>query len=144
MLLFVACSDEYVFQDHKVIPNEKWKADNDLTFVLTISDTTTSYRLGFTIRYNDKYAYQNLYMFLKTTLPNGKQVIDTVSCDLFEQDGNPLGKGNRIKERSVIYGTLNFPMVGKYTMKVIHAMRKDTLDGINSIGMFLSEVKVNK
>ena len=75
MLLFVACSDEYVFQDHKVIPNEKWKADNDLTFVLTISDTTTSYRLGFTIRYNDKYAYQNLYMFLKTTLPNGKQVL---------------------------------------------------------------------
>lgn len=144
LLFVVACSDEYTYYDNKTIPNEKWKADNPLTFVLNIDDTTTKYNLGFTLRYNENYAYQNLYLFLKTSLPNGKQIVDTVSCDLFQPDGEPLGKGNRIKEWNVIYGTLSFPLKGKYTMKVIHAMRTDPLTGINSVGLFLSEIKTNK
>jgi len=144
LLFLVACSDEYVFYDNKTIPDEKWRADNPLTFVLNITDTTTKYNIGFNLRYNENYAYQNLYLFLKTSLPNGKQIVDTVSCDLFKPDGKPLGKGNRIKEWNVSYGTLVFPMQGKYTMKVIHAMRTDPLTGINSVGLFLSEIKNNK
>jgi len=144
LLLLTACSEPYVYYENINIPNEKWTADNPLTYTLNILDTTTTQEIGFTIRYNNNYDYQLLYFFIYTSLPNGKQVVDTVSCYLFQPDGKPYGKGNRIKELNVTYGTLVFPQKGKYTMKVKHAMRTDTVKGINSIGMFISPKKKEK
>ncbi|MDD3280453.1 MAG: gliding motility lipoprotein GldH [Bacteroidales bacterium] len=138
LVLFVACTDSYMYYENQIVPNEKWDAKHPLTYVLNITDTLTPHNIGFTICYNDNYAYQNLYLFIYTSLPNGKQVIDTVSCDLFQADGKPWGKGNRIKELNVNYGTLLFPFKGKYVMKVKHAMRTDTVEGISSVGLFIA------
>lgn len=136
--LLISCSNNYVYYENQIIPNEKWEANTPLTYVLTVSDTISTNNIGFTIRYNDNYAFQNLYLFIYTSLPNGQQVIDTVACDLFQPDGKPWGKGNRIKELNVTYGKLLFPLKGKYTMNVKHAMRTDTLKGVHSIGLFIA------
>ncbi|HOF15336.1 MAG TPA: gliding motility lipoprotein GldH [Bacteroidales bacterium] len=136
--LFTACTDDYVYYKNYTIDNEQWAVASPLNFILNVTDTITNHDIGFTIRYNDNYEFQQIYFFIYTNLPNGKEVIDTVSCDLFQPDGKAFGKGGRIKELNVIYGTLTFPLQGKYTMKVKHAMRVDTLTGINSIGLFIA------
>lgn len=144
LLLFTACSENYLYYENIQIPNEKWDVNNPLSFTYTISDTLTTHEIGFTIRYNDNYNNQLLYFFIYTSLPNGKQIVDTVSCYLFQPDGKPFGEGNRIKELNVTYGTLVFPLKGKYTMKVKQAMRTDTLTGINSVGLFINPQKKEK
>ncbi len=141
VLFLTACTDNYLYYENRIIPNEQWHLTYPLNFVLNATDTVTNYNIGFTIRYNDNYDFQQIYLFIYTCLPNGKEVIDTVSCDLFQPDGKSIGKGGRVKELNVNYGMLTFPLKGKYTIKVKHAMRLNTLNGINSIGLHLAPNK---
>ena len=90
LVLFVACTDNYIYYENQIVPNEKWEAKHPLTYILNITDTLTTHNIGFTIRYSENYAYQNLYLFIYTSLPNGKQLIDTVSCDLFQTNCKAL------------------------------------------------------
>ncbi|NLJ83261.1 MAG: gliding motility lipoprotein GldH [Bacteroidales bacterium] len=138
IILLSSCNDkDYIYYENYTISHEKWTADKALPFVFNIEDTNTTHEIGFTIRYNNNYDYQLLYLFIYSTLPNGKEIIDTASCYLFKPDGKPYGTGNRIKELNIAFGTLTFPQKGKYTMRIKHAMRSDTIRGINSIGMFV-------
>lgn len=145
IFLVSSCNDKnYTYYENYTMSHEKWAANQPLSFVFNIDDTNTTHEIGFTIRYNNDYDYQLLYLFIYSTLPDGKEIIDTASCYLFKPDGKPYGTGNRTKELHIAYGTLTFPQKGKYTMRIKHAMRSDTIKGINSIGMFILPKEDNK
>ena len=141
-ILLTICScdnSHYLFRENVSIKNETWTVENQIPFQFTVTDTVGMYKVGFNIRYTNAYPQQNIYVFLHTIFPNGLRTHDTISIDLFDIEGVPLGSGKRVIELQNYFSCVRFPMAGQYTMTLEQAMRRDTLPGIISMGLYIAE-----
>ena len=143
-ILLLSCSSSKDYENHLSLKGEKWDMKEVLPFDFDISDTAQSYVFGMDIRYTDAFPNQDLFLFLKTIFPDGSMSQDTLHCYLFEADGKPLGKGHRIKELTVDYSLLKFPIPGHYTMHFIQGMRTEKVEGIASFGISLKKMETAK
>jgi len=138
LLLFCACGGkDFLYHENVAIANEVWETENRIPFQFSVADTNTAYRVGLTVRYTLNFPKQNMYVFIYTNFPNGRQSCDTVSVNLFAMDGTPYGKGKRIKELNVPVAKLRFPMSGQYTIHIEQGMRTDALEGVVSMGLYI-------
>lgn len=108
-----------------------------------ISDTVNNYNFFLTVRNTDDYAYQNLFVFLKTTFPNGKSKLDTINCPLANMQGKWLGKGfGGIYDNRILYmARKRFPLNGNYKIRVEQAMRDEELIGILDVGVRIEKAQ---
>jgi gliding motility-associated lipoprotein GldH len=132
-------NSNYLFRESVSFKNEIWTVSEKIPFQFSVSDTLKKYKIGFDIHYTDAYSQQNMYVFLHTIFPNGMRMHDTIPIDLFSLEGKPLGKGSKIIKLQRYFSRVQFPITGQYTMVLEQAMRTDTLSGIVSMGLCISE-----
>jgi gliding motility-associated lipoprotein GldH len=144
ILLFICSCDNshYLLRENLYTENETWVVKDKIPFHFTVTDTLKVYKIGLNIRYTNAYPQQNIYVFLHTVFPNGMHAHDTISIDLFSLEGRPLGEGKRVIELQKYFSRVRFPMSGEYTMILEQAMRMDTLQGIISMGLYITEFKI--
>lgn len=141
--VFYSCNPDTVFNQNVILPSDGWHKNNAVTFNVNIYDTIDTYEFGLNVRNSINYRYSNLYIFLITEFPNGNISRDTIELNLANNEGKWLGKGwGDIKENNIVLKTgLAFPLSGNYKFLVQHAMRVDTLTGINNIGLSIIKVR---
>jgi len=144
-MLIAACSDNYVYNGYVTMPHERWHADSLASFRVPVSDTITFYNLFVNVRNTTDYPYQNLYLFINITAPNGASVRDTFECYLADDHGKWLGKGKgKLRDNRFIYRqNIRFSTEGDYTVTLQQAMRVEQLKGISEVG-FRVELGDNK
>lgn len=137
MTIALSC-DRNRFYDRSVsIPGNGWHKDSTALFNVDVKDTVGLYRVLINLRNNNDYLYNNFYLFLNSTLPNGDLARDTIELILADRTGKWLGRGfGRIKDNQVEvrYG-LRFPQKGNYTFEIEQAMRDTILAGIVNVGI---------
>jgi gliding motility-associated lipoprotein GldH len=140
-MLFVGCDRDKFFDESLSLPGDRWDKDEALAFTIPIEDTVTPYRFFINVRNSTSYNYNNIYFFLTTEYPGGGYSQDTIECLLAEKDGSWIGKGtgayrdNRVHIRDNIV----FPRQGKYTLRLLQAMREEILEGISDAGIRLEK-----
>lgn len=142
-LVLFSCNDtNRVFEENVEIPNEKWTVSEKAILEAEISDTLSSHNFLINVRNTERYPYRNLYVFVKTTFPNGKSSKDTVGIVLADATGRWLGSGGGyLNSSSHLSNTImyqynrRFPLSGTYQFEIEQAMRTDTLVGIKNIGL---------
>jgi gliding motility-associated lipoprotein GldH len=114
-----------------------WKLTDIPTFKVPITDTLTSNNVIFTIRSGSSYPFRNIYLFVTTTSPDGKNITDTLQYNLADEKGKWFGKGfGDIRELNLPYkSNVFFPLKGTYVFKIQHGMRIEDLKGIYDIGL---------
>ena len=139
LLLFLASctSGPERYEHHLDLEDEVWEVHQMLPFEFQIPDSLSPYLLSLHFRYTEEYPYQDIFLFLQTTVPDGSRSQDTLHADLFSPEGKPLGKGHRVKEITIPYSLLQFPRQGKYVMRYLQGMRTDSLRGVVSFGVSL-------
>ncbi len=144
-MLIAACSDNYVYNGYVTMLHERWHADSLASFRVPVSDTITFYNLFVNVRNTTDYPYQNLYLFINITAPNGASVRDTFECYLADDHGKWLGKGKgKLRDNRFIYRqNIRFGTEGDYTVTLQQAMRVEQLKGISEVG-FRVELGDNK
>jgi gliding motility-associated lipoprotein GldH len=119
-----------------------WNKDTALKFNIPVEDTLTWYSLSVVLRNRTDYGFQNLYLFLDISAPNGHSITDTLNFILAYDDGKWKGSGglfSKFRENTFLYREyIRFPEHGIYTVNVRHGMRKDNLEGISSVGLALN------
>lgn len=138
--LMVACGNAN-FNKRTVIPEAKWARENRVAFDVDIDDTISGYIFGIGLRHLENYRYSNLYVFLRTTMPNGNQTLDTIDCPLATPEGKWIGKssGSMRDHLQTINKNLRFPMIGTYHFEIEQAMREPVLNGISDIGLYIEK-----
>ncbi|MEI6455390.1 MAG: gliding motility lipoprotein GldH [bacterium] len=137
LLLLVSCDPKRVFEENKAIPDRIWRDADKLVFQVDVNDTGIPYNIYLMIRNGTDYPYSNLYLFLKTTLPDGKISRDTIECMLADYDGRWLGSGigsvkfNKFQFKKGIL----FSQKGRYLFEFDQAMRVNALQGITDMGL---------
>ncbi len=140
-LFITSCSTDTVMDQSFALPSEGWYMNNGIEFKTEIADTLKNYDFAISIRNSIDYRYSNFYIFLITEFPNGNFARDTIEFILADNGGKWLGKGwGSVKENNILLNeNMRFPIGGDYRFIVQQAMRVDTLDGIMSIGLKISE-----
>lgn len=140
-LLFIsilaACGRNIVFTDSVQMSGKTWKLTDIPVFRIPVKDTVNSNNIFFTIRTGTSYPFRNIYLFVTTTSPDGKSVIDTLQYELADEKGNWYGKGfGDIHELKLPYkSNVFFPVSGTYQVNIQHGMRVKDLKGVYDIGL---------
>ena len=133
-LLLTACRQHPVYSSYQPIEHSEWHMDSILQFDIPVPDTTNIYDIIISLRHNNNYRYQNLWLFTAT---NGKA--DTIEFYLADEFGLWLGNGiGETKEMPVLYLTdYQFPQDSTLTIKLQQGMRDTLLQGIQDVGVIV-------
>lgn len=142
---FSACQFNSVYNNVVPIDEDGWDKEKAPHFEVNISDTISLYDFSIIVHNTTDYRYSNLFVFLTTQFPNGNLSRDTIECVLADASGKWYGKGwGNVKETDILLKpNLRFPLSGQYNFYVQQAMRKDTLQGIQRIGIRLDKSEKN-
>ncbi len=137
-LLFTAgCDSERVYDTYQSVEQEGWYKNDTLVYQPQIEDTSDLYNLIIKVRHNTDYRYRNLYLFTKTRFPDGMTTHDTIELMLARKDGSWLGQGFGAMKtaKQLILQRGRFEQKGTYRFELRQAMRTDTLQGIEDVGI---------
>jgi gliding motility-associated lipoprotein GldH len=144
IFLFIAlssCNTNVVYSKYDKIDEKGWTASDKLNFDVEISDSTQNHDVYLTVRHDDAYPFNNLYVFLTTTYPNGKQSIDTIECVFANEKGEWKGDGagDLWDNKIALKKNVKFPYKGKYQFSFEQGMRMDPLPLILDFGMVIEK-----
>ena len=136
-----SCDKKRVFDDYKSV-GDAWHKDSVVSFTLPDLDSTKRYDLFITLRDNNNYPYNNLFLIVSLELANGFTKVDTLEYQMTDPDGVLLGDGfSDIKESKLFYKE-NVRFRGKYKMNIKQAVRENgkvpgvtQLEGITEVGL---------
>jgi gliding motility-associated lipoprotein GldH len=139
-ILFFSCDKKRVFDEYKSV-GTAWHKDSIVTFNLPELDSTKRYNLFVTLRDNNDYPFNNLFLIVGIEMPNGFTKVDTLEYEMANPDGSLMGDGfSDIKENKLFYKE-NVRFRGKYKVNIKQAVRENgkvpgvtALDGITEVG----------
>jgi gliding motility-associated lipoprotein GldH len=147
-LIWLGCDPNKVYEDYQEIPDGVWNIDQPVSFQVDIDDTTKGNNIIVEIRHTPSYPFQNLYLFLHTTYPDGEKSKDSLMFYLMEPSGKPLGDcaGDLCDARFLFRENVHFPLRGPYTFELMHTMRvaNGLLPGILDIGFRIEHYSTPK
>ena len=143
MFFFSSCDNSRVFEQNQTIPESGWASDNSLKFEVDIKDPSTPTNFYINVRHADGYPYSNLFLFIKTTFPNGKFSNDTLECVLADEKGKWLGSGlGDIYDNQIPFKrNVRFPLPGKYLFELQHGMRSSIIPLIMDVGLRIEKAE---
>ena len=143
LLLLLSCNSNVVYTKSHAMAKETWVLTDIPVFKVSITDTANSNNVLFTIRSGSSFPFRNIYLFVTTTSPDGKQITDTLQYNLADEKGKWYGKGfGDIHELNLPYkSNVFFPDKGIYEFKIQHGMRIENLKGVYDIGVKIEKYK---
>jgi len=150
LLLFCSCDKKRVFDEYKTMDG-KWNKDSIVSFEFEQKDTTSRHNLFVTMRNNNSYPYNNIYLIVQMQEPGNKLTkVDTLEYQMANPDGSLMGEGfSDVKESKLWYKeSVVFPKAGKYKVTVQQAVRKagevpgvQELEGITDVGFRIETIE---
>lgn len=143
IILSAGCEQGIVSTSRQTIPDASWAAGDTLSFPFHMDDTSSLHDLLIYVRNTTDYPYRNIYFFIDTRFPDGQLMHDTLEFMLSDPAGNWLGNGKGFyRENRILYRyNTRFAQPGDYRMSFVHAMRTDTLEGIDELGLIIRKAK---
>jgi gliding motility-associated lipoprotein GldH len=142
-ILASSCINLNVYEKNEAIKGISWPSDKIFRFEYLSQDTLTSKNVDINLRHNELYKYNNIYLFITTIAPDGKNVRDTVEFTLADVNGKWAGSGigNIFDLRLVFKQNIRFGQLGKYIFYIQHGMREKELKDLTDIGIRIEDVK---
>lgn len=137
LLLFSSCDSRKVFEQNFTIENDSWNSSDFKRFTFSIQDTSAPYNFYINLRNSTEYPWSNLFLFIRTVLPDNTGASDTLDLMLANPDGMWLGSGiGKYRDSQVlIMNDFKFPEPGEYAFEIEHGMRDVDISGISSVGI---------
>ena len=143
IVLISSCNQNYFYNDYVEIPEETWGVDDIVKFTFEISDADVPYNLLIGIKHGEHFPYRNLWLFVRTTAPNGNSQFDTINCILADDKYKWIGKCKLdICNYLVPFGdSVAFVETGIYTVEIQQALRQDEVPQIHEIGFIIDKLE---
>ncbi|WP_375562797.1 gliding motility lipoprotein GldH [Bernardetia sp. OM2101] len=136
--ILTSCGSNALYENHKELENGVWQKDNLQSFEVQI-DNSQNHSIFYHLRYTTDYDYCNSYIRYKVFSPAGTLLTQQMKLDtLFDcTTGKPLGKGfgNIYNREFQLEQNFDFSEKGKYKIELEQMMRKDSLEGIQTVGI---------
>ncbi len=137
LLWMTSCGTDYVFEDNQQLPSAGWSYEQKVRFEVPIEDTVSQYNVYLNLRHSNDYAYNNIWVWVYTTFPSGKQLKNRVDLPLAEVSGKWHGTGTGDIKSVQLYlqERARFPEKGIYVFEVEQNMRDNPLEEVMDVGL---------
>jgi gliding motility-associated lipoprotein GldH len=141
--LLASCTNNSIYRQNKQISDNGWHKDSIVQFAANITDTVKPFDIYISTRNTNAYPRQNLFLFVKTTSPQGNFVVDTINILLADDYGQWTGKRiSRIWENRFLFRkNVKFANKGNYKFAITQGMRYDVLEGISDVAVNIEHYK---
>ena len=137
-----SCDDASFYTKSYSFNNNTWERSVKPKFIVEIKDTKHLYDFIVTLRTSTSYKYNNLWIFLNTTPPNGLSVREPFEIKTCYPDGSWIGKKTgSIVEHTLIFKRRKVPSRGKYKFILEQGITEKLIDEVVDISF---EVKIVK
>lgn len=135
LLSATGCGSDYIFQKKLDIREGEWRYNDVLTFDFDIEDVSKKYDLLLDVTHAGDYGFQNLYVQFHTSYPSGEKKTQMVSLELATKSGIWNGKcsGNSCTVEIPLQANATFDEAGKHSISIEQFMRKNPLQGVESM-----------
>ncbi len=144
LLTVVSCTETGLYEKVVFMKGNEWSNAQSPEFNFEIKDTSANYHVYFLFRHADAYAYNNVWISLKSKLP-GDSVPRTERFDIQLAANNRwLGSGmdDIFDHRVLLYREpVRFIKPGNYTIQIKHDMRVEPLQHVFNVGLRLEKLK---
>jgi gliding motility-associated lipoprotein GldH len=143
-LLFIlsSCGNSSFYESHNEFSTGFWQKDDLQSFEIQVDDSKT-HSISYHLRYTTDYDYCNSYIRYKVFSPAGKLLTQKMKLDtLFDcTTGKPLGEGfgTIYNKEFQLEQNFDFSEKGIYKIELEQMMRKDSLEGIQTVGIRIAE-----
>ena len=137
-----SCGPAVVYEaTHEIPDTNGWAYGDTARFEFAVPDTSQHYDLSIIVAHSPDYAYENLYLNIFTDLPTGRRTVERISLDLAGDFGVWLGdcSGGRCTLARPILSNTRYQTAGAYGITLEQHSRHETLAGIQSVGLLLTE-----
>lgn len=138
-----ACGPDYVYRQKNTFTNDTWTYPNIQKHSVDIKDTQHLYNLTIVVKHSAEYAYQNLYVKIKTVFPNQETREQVVSLNLADGSGQWYGKcsGQTCSIDIPIQQNAIFEKPGTYQFIIEQYMRTEKIEGVKELGFKVEKTK---
>ena len=139
VVILSSCNEVY---NQKIdVVNQELSYKDSLLFNVNVTETEQQYNVFIDIENTDLYPYSNLYLFISIKSTDSIVITDTVDVTLANYKGQWYGdkSGENYQGHYLFKRAIVFPKEGNYQFSIKHGMRKDTLVGINALGVSLEK-----
>lgn len=149
IICIFSCDKKRVFDQYKSVENS-WNKDSLVSFDLPELQKSKKYNFFLTVRSNNDYAFNNLFLIVSLEQPNKKVLVDTLEYQMANPDGSLLGNGfSDTKESKLIYKqNESFNQKGNYKIIIQQANRQtgkvtgvENLKGISDVGFRIESLE---
>jgi gliding motility-associated lipoprotein GldH len=134
-----SCSDpDLVLEEFVEVDGASWYADSTLTIRFEQLEPEGIYEMGMHLRHNQDYPYSNLFVLREVYHNDVRQFGDTLQIAVADSYGRWLGEGvGDVRQMDFPYRKSRVKLQGEgvYTFTFTHAMRKEPLPGVVSVGL---------
>ncbi len=140
-IVMSSCNSIDLFEKTVAIPGHQWSSGLKPKFDFTITDTSAAYQLYIIIRHSDKYNFNNIWLTLYATAPDGTTTqFPQIEMPLAAKEKGWLGSGmGDIYEHRIplTLDPVKLPMnkAGNYTFTLQQIMREDPLQHVLNAGL---------
>ena len=134
-VLLLGCQQGVVYSEFKPLPPQGWNADTALQFMPNLVDTLGGYQVQIIVRHTNRYAYQNLWLFVDVKKDSILLRRDTIESYLANERGEWYGNGMSKYTLPLLYLENIALPAGEYGISVQQGMREEQLRGITDVGL---------
>lgn len=141
VLLLSCCEKGMTYHHYEHISIDGWDRCDTLHFVTEAVSRPGHYYEQVGLRIRGDYPYTAISLIIsQQIIPSMEQRIDTLLCNVIDNDGIPIGKG--ISQYQYMF-PLNVPYLkkGEYLRITIrHDMKREILPGVADVGMKIKRI----
>lgn len=138
--LLSACDNATVYNEYQHLPESGWEKNDTVVFDIPPMTEDGQYKEEVALRCRDDYPLLDLYLIVEQMLlPSHEQVIDTLFCRIYDENGNANGYGVSTFQYQFHLNTLPMRKGESLRIAIRHDMKREILPGICDIGIRLSK-----
>jgi gliding motility-associated lipoprotein GldH len=140
ILIFSSCQSINLYEKDVAIPHHAWQGAFKPSFKFNINDTTSSYQVFITLRHNDQYDFNNIWINLYIKAPGDSVKKVQYELPLATNERGWMGTAmDDLYEHRIALTPQNerfyFKKPGEYTFTIEQIMREDPLNHIMNVGL---------
>lgn len=140
--MFLSCSEQPYYDKVYSFQDKTWSQRVKPSFTVDIKDINKAYNFVITLRTTTDYKYNNLWVFLNTTTPDGIKAREPFQIIITNPDGSWAGsKTGTVVENYLPFKGRKLPVKGKYTFTLEQGITEKEIDEVLDIGFSVVEVK---
>lgn len=146
ILQFFGCDNSKSIEVHQAFPENMWDRFEIIELEAIIDQINIDYDLYLRIKHDSSYPFDSLYINLITYLPSGEIRVNEYTFDMKDKNGAFLTElsGGIGEQLFLLRESFKFHEPGILKVEIECLIPRPEINGVQSIGIVLEEVKANK